>query len=202
MNPAGTDLVLDLRTRVGEGGSLSALDKRLLKYAAERKSPDEMSDLLGGGLTPARCGQRVKEILASKDWLSIVEQQAVLMHEMVELKSILFEAVKSEGSFVELQNGREVFRDPDPRWSANLIRLFKEFRSFIADMEARVEGQAVTLREAHATILRMAIEVIFERFVLELEKEYGDIIDRRRMMEMMEEVIPQGLETIESKVAE
>src|SRR6478736_4632626 len=91
MAKPGTEIML--YHRVGDGGELSGWDARLLQMAAERKTMEQMYEELGrpSGVSPARLGQRVREILNSQDWLSITDQKALLLLDFVKLRDVLWE---------------------------------------------------------------------------------------------------------------
>lgn len=164
-----------LNEPVGEGGALSGLDTRLLEYAAMKMSPEEMSNQLAGAVDPARCAQRVREILRSQDWLSVVEQQAILMLDMYELRNILFDKVRENDVVTYNDNGDEVWSMQDPRWSANLIRLMKEFRAMLDATKAEVDKNKGNIRRAHADLMFGAIDLAFERLTFEIEKEINSL---------------------------
>ena len=73
----------DISKPVGYADGLSVTDKRLLALARRNMSPDEISEELGGLISPARAAQRIREILRSHDWLSQEEQQGLLMLDML-----------------------------------------------------------------------------------------------------------------------
>lgn len=53
----------------------SKLDSRLIRGAAKRMSPEELSEYVNGQLTPAQCVVRIKDYLKSIDFLTEVEQR-------------------------------------------------------------------------------------------------------------------------------
>ena len=66
---------------------LSLIDNALLKAAADGLSPQEMGTELG--ISAAKAVVRVKEILASRDVWSEIEQRQLLMVDLYKLKTIL-----------------------------------------------------------------------------------------------------------------
>lgn len=186
-----------LVNRVGEGGQISGLDKQLLKMAAQRYTAEQMSEELGGAIDPARCAQRVREIIKSQDILSVTEQKALLLLDMVELRDILFDRVKESDIAID-RNGDSIEIGSDPRHAANLIRLLREFRTLIESSQAEITSAQVMIREAHAQIMLAAIDVVFERFLLRLEQA-GHELDRAVAMQAMEEAMPLAFQALEKK---
>ena len=58
------------------------LDDLILELAATGKSREEISQRIGGALTPERVDQRVKQILAAPDWLTDIQQQRAMLRLM------------------------------------------------------------------------------------------------------------------------
>lgn len=196
----GTDIVLsDLNRRVGEDDRLSGLDKQLLDMANKRFTGEQMEAELGGRVSAARCIQRVREILKSQNYLDTVERQSLLLLDLVELKDILFQRVRDEGGITTDRHGNDYWTLGDPRWSANLIRLLKEFRAMIETSAGEIEKNANTIRSAHRDIMYNAMELTFERFVFDLEKQFD--IPKSVLMEMFEKAIPVGFAALNERVA-
>src|SRR5205823_5743116 len=99
----------DLVKAVGEDDGLTATDKRLLQYARQNLSPNEMSEQFQGLLSPSRCIARVREILRSHDYLSQVERRALVLLDMIELKEILLDHVRTEGGEVTNERTGETY---------------------------------------------------------------------------------------------
>lgn len=67
------------------GGELSRIDQTVLRYAAYL-SPNEISEKMGGTIPAARISALTKELLASRDWLTLAEREVMLI---LRLESIL-----------------------------------------------------------------------------------------------------------------
>lgn len=52
----------------------NAVDDAILRYAASN-SPEEIAHIIGGIVTPERVASRVQELLKSKNWLTLAQQQ-------------------------------------------------------------------------------------------------------------------------------
>lgn len=188
----------DLSRPVGAADGLSVTDKRLLALARRSMSPDEISEELGGLISPARAAQRVKEILRSHDWLSQEEQQGLLLLDMLELRDILMDHVRNEGGLIEdPRGGGTYYSFGDPRWSGNLIRLLGEMSKMIVAAKADTETIKVTLRRKHAAVMTQAIDVAFRmvaRGVLERTHE----LDEQQMLDLLETALPRAIAVVEA----
>jgi len=203
MAKPGTEIML--YHRVGDGGELSGWDARLLQMAAERKTMEQMYEELGrpSGVSPARLGQRVREILNSQDWLSITDQKALLLLDFVKLRDVLWERLNGieekfnkHGDLIEVSAGSG--------WAQAFIRLLREWRGLLESMSADIDSDRLMIREAHAKIMIDALWVMFERFVLRLEAyfaEYKRLPTRVEMNDMLEDVMPYAFESLEEKTA-
>lgn len=186
----------ELSRVVGAGGSLSMLDRKLLKYASKRWTLEVMSQRLGGMLTPAQCGQRVREILRSWDWLAINEQQALILMDFIELKEILLDRVRREGGVVQDESGRVAYSFGDPRWATTLNNTLKEMNKLISGMQTTVEADRAVLRAEHARPMIQAVEKFSDIFARGLKESYPEI-DAKVMRATIEEALPQAIAIID-----
>lgn len=188
----------DLSKPVGAADGLSVTDRRLLALARRNLSPEEISEELGGLISPARAAQRIREILRSHDWLSIEEQQGLLLLDMIELKEILLEHVREEGGLIEdPRSGGTYYSFGDPRWSANLIRLLGEMSKMILAARTDVESIKTTLRRKHAAVMTQAIQVTFAIVARGVTSRTRDL-DERDMIELLEEALPKAVAIVEA----
>jgi hypothetical protein len=192
---------LDIYRPVGEDGELSGLDDRLLTLAAQHLSPEQIAQQINiQGVTPLRVSQRIREILKSQDWLSASQQKSLLLLDLVRLRDILFDRV--EGTETKITKHGEVLEvESDSRHASNLIRLLREWRSVIESMQKDIDSEKVTINRAYATVMIEAINVMFQRFILRLEQSGVKLPPERELMDLMEEVMPLGMQTLESKVS-
>lgn len=188
---------------VGEGGSLSALDERLLQVMGSNPltTPEQLAEQVGFGLSPARAAARVHEIMVSQDWLSKTEQKALMLMDLIRLRDVVWEQVEAGGVRVYDEDGLPKRIEADPRWSQTLVRVFREWRNLIESMQADVASEKSMVRDAHAAIMIGALEVMFQRFLLRVEKAQaeGRTLGERDYRDLMEEVIPLGFASITEK---
>lgn len=78
---------------------ISRLDDKMLAMADSR-SPKEISDALGGVISPTRVASRIKELLESRDWLTEAQQDQMVSLKMRDLLA------KLEGEFFNLDNAK------------------------------------------------------------------------------------------------
>lgn len=191
----------ELDAAVGAFGRLSVLDKKLLKWAAERRSPEWMSAKLDGVLSPAAAAQRTREILKSQDWLSQVEQRALILQDMIELKNILMGRIRKEGGLVtDEETGQVAYSFGDPRWAANLTKLLGEMNKLIINEQSQVDVERQSLRRAHAQVMVRAVELAFKTLVLRVREKYPEV-DEMVLRTFLEDALPNAVSAIEMSVA-
>lgn len=179
----------ELTKAVGIDGELSGLDARLLQMAAARRSPEEMGDETG--MAPARAAQRVREILASRDWLSNMEQEILLMQEMFELKNQIQDIVQRYAK-------ADYLHAMDPRWATTLQKLLTDLVKIVDNRSQRVSEARVTIRKAHATLITQAIEEAFNIALHEL-RERGVVIDESVYRDALEQALPRAFQKIQDR---
>lgn len=186
---------------LGEGGQLSGFDEKLLEMATQRISPEEMYARLGSpeSLSPARCLQRVREIVRSTDYLTILDQKALLLLDFVRLRDILWDRI--EGTELKItKHGDTIEVGSAPGWANAMIRVLKEWRVTIDSMQKDLDGGQLAVSRAHAEVMMAAISVMFDRFIGRLEDHYRlyqSLPEATDMREMFEEVMPLGFAKIE-----
>jgi DNA-binding Lrp family transcriptional regulator len=205
MDTPGKELAL--YSPVGSGGELSGLDARLLDIVAEaggRISGEEIAKKLNvESMTPARCAQRVREILKSQDLLSQVEQKALILLDFIKVRDMLFDRI--EGTETRITKHGDVIEvESSPGLFNTMVRMLKEWRLLIESMRQDVDSETVKIRAAHARIMMDAIVEMFEEFIRLLEQFFIDkdrLPTRIEMNEMMEEAMPFGFQALERKTA-
>lgn len=195
----GTELAL--YSPVGSGGELSGLDARLLAIVADaggRISSEEISKQLGiPSMTPARCGQRVREILRSQDLLSQVEQKALILLDFIKVRDLLFDRIEGTETRIT-KHGDVIDVESSPGLFNSMIRLLKEWRVLIESMSQDVDSESLKIRKAHANAMLEAISLIFKHLFTRLGEE-GYEIPTVLSMELMEEAMALGFESLEKR---
>lgn len=184
---------------VGADGTLSLLDKKLLKWASQGLTPLEISERLDGILSPAQSAQRVREILRASDWLSVVERRALVLQDMIEVKEILMARIRAEGGMVEGSDGTLVHSFGDPRWSSNVIKLLGEMNKLISSEQQNIDLERQGLRRAHAMVMVRATEMAFDMLSREIRKSYPQV-EPKAMRLMLEEAVPIAITAIDEAI--
>lgn len=190
-----------LYNAIGQGGQLSGFDMQLLEMAADRLTGEEMWEKLGepDALSPARCIQRVKEIVRAQDYLSRHEQKALLLLDFIKLRDALWERIDDGNESRITKNGDVVDVGLGASYYNALTRVLKEWRTTIESMAKDVDNEEVSIRQVYADAMMAAISVMFDRFMGRLEKHfalYKELPDAADARTMFEEVMPLGFTAI------
>jgi hypothetical protein len=154
---------------------LGPIDKALLQGAAQRKSLEEISALVGGVLSPAECGYRINQILESRDWLSVLDQKRLILEDA----AMMLDKLRKQMDQTEW-----VTKD-----DANTFRqALKDMLEMIDNVTAKDEAQMMRITEAHARVMAQAIRLGYERTLFELQKRFD--IDEQTAYEALERSVP------------
>lgn len=194
------DVLRAMENRPGGDDGLSVLDKKILEAAAQNKSPEEIAAL--AGTTPERAAQRVREILKTRDWLSIIERKQLLMNDFYDLRAYLVDMMEADRNPNEQYDikGHPFIPPSDPRWAANMNVLLKELRRIIEADEKVVKRDVDTIHQAQANLMVRAIGIAFNRMVTQLTEHYPEL-DPQIAYDLMESALPHAMSTVEDRVA-
>lgn len=81
---------------------ISRLDDKMLSMADSR-SPKEISQALGGVITPTRVAARIKELLESRDWLTEAQQDQMVSMKM---RKVLARLEENSQNFITDDNAK------------------------------------------------------------------------------------------------
>lgn len=166
---------------------LGPVDKLLLRGASSHKSPEELSRLTAGRVSPAAAAQRVIDILKSRDWLSQVQQKQLLIEDLMMVKDKLMREV------IDLNMTKDN--------SGTLVRVLKEIGDRLDKDKLDLNAALTQIRKAHAEMMLAAIRVAFERSALELEKRYPEV-SKGEIHEVFRAALPEAAREIEAHVVE
>jgi len=166
------------------GKAIGAVDKILLRGASSGKSPEELSALTGGVIKPAKAAQRVRDILSSRDWLSILEKKQLLVDDMMALKDVLYEKA------VTYEEGGA---------AGDLIKVLTTMQRMLSEEKVDLTEAMTQIRKAHAQMMIAAIRIALERSMLELEKRYPDV-PGSELVEIFQLALPEAVAEVESRV--
>jgi len=143
---------------------LSLIDNALLKAAADGLSPQEMGSELG--ISAAKAVVRVKEILASRDVWSEIEQRQLLMVDLYKLKTVLSAGIgdtKVAAEYIKTINAIDKIMDKQGKITADELSTI-----------TRVQAQAL-LGLVQAAFGR-AEELLLDRYpqvpILEIQEAF------------------------------
>lgn len=217
MTTESTGIQRDLTRQVAGGGELSGLDKKLLELASRNMSPDEIGKELN--LKPARAAQRIREILRERDWLSLNEQEAMLMQDLIDLKNFLTTTMHKDQAMqiAAAENAAAEAREDadfglsrnyeqrvqeltlgDPRWAANLKGVLAEIGKILNGRRKIVESDRLMIRNSTAILMAAAIEMSFKNLVYQVREEYPEV-DELKMRNMIEQSLPRAFQAIEER---
>lgn len=154
--------------------NLSDLDERILSLA-DHASPEEISRELGGVVSPARIAARVKNILGSRDWLSLAEQEQVVLHKMRQLLE------RVEGQFFDLDN------------ASVQLRILKELGSRLDHRRSAITVDLNTYNENVGRKLGQVVDLALTY----MKGALRDEVDPDRWNTLMQEALLQARQEIE-----
>jgi alkanesulfonate monooxygenase SsuD/methylene tetrahydromethanopterin reductase-like flavin-dependent oxidoreductase (luciferase family) len=164
-----------------ETDKLGALDAKLLELAASGKSPDEISRELNRVVSPERAAQKIKELLASRtDYLSIREQQALVLFDLHSAKEKLW----------EMLDGYDGVEAAGP-----LIRTLKIIGDRVDAQLKQADDKTALITKAQAEGFVKALEIVYERVVERLEIKYPEI-EAHGIRDMVNEELPVAFEHV------
>lgn len=105
---------------------ISRLDDKMLSMADSR-SPKEISQALGGVITPTRVAARIKELLETRDWLTETQQDQMVSMKMKKLLARLEENsqnfITDDAAKVQLAALKAIGERLDKRRAATQVDL-------------------------------------------------------------------------------
>lgn len=117
---------------------LSRIDQVILRHASSR-SPEEISQMLNGVITPERVAAQAKHLLSSRSWLTAAEEDELVLNKLHDLLTTLEDRfLDNDGAIVQLRLLKEIGNRLDKRRVATQVDLETYDRNV-----ARVLGQVV-----------------------------------------------------------
>lgn len=104
---------------------LRNVDETIIRYA-DSHSPEEISKILGGGISPARIASHTAALLKSKNWLSRAqEEQLILLKMRLTLNELEDQYLDKDNARLRLQYLKEIAERLDKRSEATEEQLNK-----------------------------------------------------------------------------
>lgn len=139
--------------------AISAFDARLLNGAARGLSPNELSRLVGGTVSPAEAAVRVREMLADKNFWSSVERKQLLLHR-------IHKAVEDIAERAD--------QTKDSKDFGALIRALDLLRKSLAEMDGATEAEMAAMVRMQAADMMDYMDALMRRAREILADEYPD----------------------------
>jgi len=153
----------------------TALDDKILKLAP-RMSPMEISSEINGVLSPSQVAARVKELLESRDWLSVLEKKKILNDRIWAMMDV-YERFALDGNL----KSADVF-----------LRAAKELRQMLAEDSNAVDDQITRVTSAYAEAMAKAIGAALQMLMKRVR------VPEEKALAILDEVIPVAVKELES----
>ena len=151
--------------------SVSRFDNILLSGAANGKSPEELSRLVRGTMSPAECMLHVRDILRSRNVWELPEKKQLVLHQLQDLASSIQRQYQDSG---------------DRNDAALLLKTLSEVATLLEKQGAITEEELKMVNEAQARIMMNFIIAAYEHAQKLLAEEYPDM-PFQRLQEAMQE---------------
>lgn len=123
---------------------ISTIDQKLLRYASS-KSPAEISELVGGTLSPKEVASRVMELLNERNWLTVLQRKQLLTDKLSDL----------------LDRYYDWAMDGSVKSADVVFKAISEIRKLLAEDTDTLEEAMLKISMAHAERMGMAIAAGF-----------------------------------------
>lgn len=166
---------------------LGRFDKKMLEYASDGLSPEEIAAKLPGEQTPAMIAFRIKQIVEGRtSWLSVAEEAALHLADLQRLK-------KKAWDMLDQEEGNRALTG-----LANVMQQIGLRIDIAAQRSDETMGQ---IRKAQAREFAAALEMMYDGVVRRLAKEYPDV-DKVVLRELMGEEMQNAVGRINALIQE
>lgn len=160
---------------------ISNFDQKILRLAAYR-SPVEISEQLGGTITAAEVASRTQELLASRDWLSIMQRKQMLLFKLEEIIDRYWDWAM-DGSVKSFQNV--------------VLPAIQEIRKLVSEDKETLEDFMLRISDSHAERIGMGFAIGFRKLIDAMQAE-----PERDADELLLEVVPIAMKQVDSQMDE
>lgn len=149
---------------------LSGFDQNLLELSAKGMSLQEISDEIGGVMTPADVHVRVRQIVGARSWLGYLEKQSIILLGIMELvdhtRAVVF--------------GRHKDAEDNPvfgsaSWADLLRKLWNDVARMTREYQVDAEKIRTDLTQAQSRMMIDAIDRAFVVLMRQLKTKHPDI---------------------------
>jgi hypothetical protein len=164
---------------------LGRFDKKMLEYASDGFSPEEIAAKLPGDQTPAMIAFRIKQIVSGRtSWLTVAEESALHLADLQRLKKKAWDMLSEE------EGNRAL---------TGLANIMQQIGMRIDVAAARSDETMGQIRRAQAREFAAALEMMYDGVVRRLLKEYPDV-DKQVLRGMMTEEMQSAVARIDNLV--
>lgn len=164
---------------------LGRFDKKMLEYASDGLSPEEIAAKLPGDQSAAMIAFRIKQIVSGRtSWLSVAEEAALHLADLQRLKKKAWEMLDQE------EGNRAL---------TGLANVMQQIGLRIDIAAARSDETMGQIRKAQAREFAAALEMMYDGVVRRLHKEYPDV-DKHVLRNMMGEEMQAAVGRINALV--
>lgn len=156
----------------------SVADGKILALA-DRMSPEEISEEIGGWYKPKEVAARIQALLKSRNWLTMAQEDQLVTVKMRELLA------KLEERFFDLDN------------ASMQLKVLKEIGTRLDKRQAATDFDIGRLYDNHAKLMFAAMRLGFDQAVVELQKRYPKL-----KMDELEEVFAASMPEARLMIAE
>lgn len=168
-------------------GELGRFDQKMLEYASDGLSPEEIAEKLPGDQTPAMIAFRIKQILSGRtNWLNAAEESALHLADLQRLKKKAWEMLDQE------EGNRAL---------TGLANVMQQIGLRIDTAAARSEEKMGQIRKAQAREFAAALEMMYDGVVRRLSRQYPDV-EKPVLREIMGEEFQSAVARIDNLVSE
>lgn len=166
---------------------LGRFDKKMLEYASDGLSPEEIAAKLPGEQSPAMIAFRIKQIVTGRtSWLSVAEERALHLADLQRLK-------KKAWDMLDDEEGNRAL--------TGLANVMQQIGLRIDIAAAQSEEMMGQIRKAQAREFAAVLELMYDGVVRRLHKEYPDM-DKHVLRKMMGEEMQNAVARVNALVEE
>lgn len=164
---------------------IGRFDKKMLEYASDGLSPEEIAAKLPGDQTPAMIAFRIKQIVSGRtSWLTVAEERALHLADLQRLKKKAWEMLDQE------EGNRAL---------TGLANIMQQIGLRIDIASAQSEEMMGQIRRAQAREFAAALEMMYDGVVKRLRKEYPEV-DKQTLRGLMGEEMQKAVARIDNLV--
>jgi len=160
---------------------ITKLDQKIMRLAAY-KSPVEISETMGGTLSPEEIASRTQEILASRDWLTVMQRKQMLLYKLEEIVDRYFDWAM-DGSVASFKGV--------------VLPAIQEIRKLVAEDRESLEEFMLRISDSHAERMGMGFAAGFQYVIEHIKSD-----PERDADELVLEAVPIAMKKVDADMEE